>query len=119
MLAILSGSAAMAQLGGVGPVPLQNGYTVAPNVSLQVLNCIVFATPLTVRAEGHAELLGDLGLNCSGALQLNSRNWRVGTDAAPAASLPQLMNISITLAVPVTTRLVGGSNMTGALLFLQ
>ena len=123
--AVLTASAAMAQLGGVGGVPLQGGFTVAPNVPVQNLNCSVSAVPLTVRTEGFAELLGDVKLTCNGSLQLNNRNFRVGVDDSPAnlnfpqaASFPQLVNISVTLSTPVTSRLVGGTNMTEALLFI-
>ena len=86
--AVLTASAAMAQLGGVSGVPLQGGFVVAPNVPVQNLNCSVSAVPLTVRTEGFAELLGDVRLTCSGALQLNNRNWRVGVDAPQAAGFP-------------------------------
>lgn len=109
----------MAQLGGVSGVPLQNNFTVAPNVPVQQLNCAVSAVPLTVRTEGFAELLGDVKLTCNGSLQVNSRNFRVGTDPAVAAPFPQLVNISVTLSTPVTSRLTGGTNMTEALLFLS
>ena len=126
MGAFLTASAAMAQLGGVGGVPLQNNFTVAPNVPSQSLICGVFAVPLTVRTEGFAELLGDVGLTCTGSLQLNNRNFRVGVDDTPAnntfpqtATFPQLVNISVTLSTPVTSRLTGGTNMTEALLFLS
>ena len=110
---------ALAQLAGVGAVPLTNGFTTAPYVPTQPLNCSVAAIPNTVRVEGFSELLGDLVLTCTGALQLNQRNWRVGIDVAPAAGLPQLVNMSVTLAAPITSRIVGGSNMTEALLFLS
>lgn len=115
--ALLSASAAMAQLGGVSGVPLQNNFTVAPNVPVQNLICNVNAVPLTVRTEGYTELLGDVRLTCNGALQINSRNWRVGVDTAQAAPLPQLVNISVTLSTPVTSRNVQNS-MTEALLFI-
>jgi len=120
--AALTASAAMAQLGGVGPVPVAQGNT-APNVPVQQLNCGVSSVPLTVRTEGFSELLGDVRLTCNGNLQLNSRNFRPGnsTDtpngALPQAPFPQLVNISITLSTPVTSRLVSGS-MTEALLFV-
>jgi hypothetical protein len=128
--AFLTASAMMAQaiiapLPGIGGLPLQ-GLGAAPNVPAQQLVCTVFATPLTVRTEGFAELLGDVGLSCQGGLQINSRNWRVGVDDTPAnnnfpqaAPFPQLVNISVTLSTPVTSRVTGGTNMTEALLFLS
>jgi hypothetical protein len=134
--ALLTASAMMAQIAGpafpgTGPVPLQ-GLGAAPNVPAQQLVCTVFATPLTVRTEGFAELLGDVGLSCAGSLQINSRNYRPGVDdvqpAPPAppqtlypqaAPTPQLVNISVTLSTPVTSRITGGTNMTEALLFLS
>ncbi len=117
--AVLTASAAMAQLGGVSGVPLQGGFVVAPNVPIQNLNCTTNAVPLTVRTEGFSELLGDVRLTCGGFLQLNNRNWRVGVDTPQMASFPQLVNISVTLSTPVTSRLVGGTNMTEALLFIS
>ncbi len=116
--AVLTASVAMAQLGGVSGVPLQGGFVVAPNVPVQNLNCSVSAVPLTVRTEGFAELLGDVKLTCNGSLQLNNRNFRVGVDVPQVASFPQLVNLSVTLSTPVTSRLVGGTNMTEALLFI-
>jgi len=117
--ALLSASAAMAQLGGVGNVPLAtNNFTTAPNVPVQNLNCSVSAVPLTVRTEGYTELLGDVRLTCNGALQLNSRNFIPGATAALPYVVPQLVNISVTLSTPVTTRLTGGTSMTEALLFI-
>ncbi|MBY0505142.1 MAG: hypothetical protein K2X03_14615 [Bryobacteraceae bacterium] len=108
----------MAQLPGVGPVPIQGYGANSINVPTQNLICSVSSVPLTVRTEGFSELLGDVRLTCNGGLQVNSRNWRVGTDTAPAAPLPQLVNLSVTLSTPVTSRLVGGTNMTEALLFI-
>ena len=123
--ALLSASAMMAQLAGVGQVPLQynptggGAFIVAPNVPVQNLNCSVSAVPLTVRTEGFSELLGDVKLNCTGSLQINARNFRVGTtDTIQAAGFPQLVNLSVTLSTPVTSRIVGGTNMTEALLFI-
>ncbi len=118
VLTFLASPAAMAQLGGVGNVPLSNRFNVPPNVPVQPLNCSVSSVPSTVRSEGFSELLGDIRLTCSGALQVNSRNWRVGVDAAPAATLAQLVNLSVSLGVPLTSRLTGGTNMTEALLFI-
>ena len=115
--AFLTATSAMAQLGGVGGVPLQTNLNTAPNVPVQNLNCSVSAVPLTVRTEGFSELLGDVKLTCNGALQINNRNWS-GTIVPQVASFPQLVNISVTLSTPVTSRLVGGTNMTEALLFI-
>jgi hypothetical protein len=128
--AALMATSAMAQLPGVGPVPPQGfaaGVT-APNVPTQPLVCNTTAQPLTVRTEGFAELMGDLILNCTGSLQINPRNFRPDIDAPPAnvgGPNPtnsvgfQFVNISVTLSTPVTNRLVGGTNMTDALLFLS
>jgi len=117
---VLTASAALAQLAGVGPVLLsQSTFTTAPNVPVQQMNCGVSAVPLTVRTEGFTELLGDVKLNCSGSLQINSRNFRnITPSEATAAPFPQLVNLSVTLSTPVTSRIVGGTNMTEALLFL-
>ena len=117
--AVLTASVAMAQLGGVSGVPLQGGFVVAPNVPVRNLNCTTSAVPLTVRTEGFTELLGDVRLTCNGNLQLNNRNFRVGVDTPQNASFPQLVNLSVTLSTPVTSRIVGGSNMTEALLFID
>ena len=119
--AVLTASVAMAQLAGVNGVPNQPTvgvpYGATPNVPVQNLNCGVSSVPLTVRTEGFSELLGDVRLTCTGALQLNARNFRPA-DTPQAASFPQLVNLSVTLSTPVTSRLVGGTNMTEALLFI-
>ena len=119
--AVLTASVAMAQLAGVSGVPNQPvvgvPYGATPNVPVQNLNCSVSSVPLTVRTEGFAELLGDVRLTCNGALQLNNRNFRA-VDVPQNASFPQLVNLSVTLSTPVTSRIVGGTSMTEALLFI-
>jgi hypothetical protein len=63
--------------------------------------------PPIVRAEGITELVGDLILNCTG-----------GTPTPAGQPIPAV-NIQIFLNTPVTSKLVSGSTLTEALLFLD
>lgn len=71
----------------------------AASVSAQPITCSTTAQPLTVRSEGLAELLGDVLLNC------------IGGAAVPAGATVPSINISVTLSVPVASRIVNATNL--------
>ncbi|MBI3210455.1 MAG: hypothetical protein HYZ37_16345 [Candidatus Solibacter usitatus] len=79
---------------------------IASAQSPTVIACNVFAQPLTVRAEGLAEQLGDVTTTCTG-----------GTAPAAGTALPQV-NISVTTSVNLTNRLLSDP-ITDALLFID
>jgi len=65
--------------------------------------------------EGLAELLGDVVVDCRGFLRINPRN--APATVAAAATVPTI-NISLTLSVPYTSRLVSDP-LTESLLFVD
>src|SRR5438477_8445215 len=65
----------------------------APAYSQAPLICTMSATPPTVRSEGLAEKMGDIVLHCSG-----------GTPGLVITG-----NLSISLSVPITNRLISGT----------
>lgn len=70
------------------------------------ITCSTTAQPLTVRAEGLTEQTGDVVLSCTG-----------GSIPTAGSSLPQV-NISVSLSVNITSRLVADP-ITEALLFID
>ena len=111
------------QLPGLDGVPVEVfGGTVfpAPYVPVPAIDCVVRSAPLTVRAEGLAEMLGDIEIVCRGILQPNRRNRLsyVGVPAPTAAAAVATINIGIALSVPLTSRLVQDP-LTEALLFVD
>jgi hypothetical protein len=70
------------------------------------LTCVVTAVPPLVRAEGVAELVGDLVVKCTG-----------GTPTSPGATVPQV-NLQIFLNTPITSRLLNDP-FSEALLFVD
>jgi len=70
------------------------------------ITCNTTAQPLTVRAEGLAEQTGDVVINCTG-----------GAIPTIGSQLPQV-NISVTLSVNITSRLLNDP-ITEALLFID
>jgi len=73
---------------------------------IPLITCGTTAQPLTVRAEGLTEQTGDVVLSCTG-----------GQIPAAGTPLPQV-NISVTLSVNITSRLVADP-LTEALLFID
>mgnify|MGYP000892158691 CR=1 FL=1 len=73
----------------------------AANVPDRPIVCDVNSNPQTVRAEGFAELLGDIEIVCRGYLSVNRRNSPTSTQLANPVDA---VNISVTLSVPVTSR---------------
>lgn len=82
-----------------------NAQVLATN---QALQCVANAgVPPLVRAEGLAELVGDVTLNCQGGIptQVNAQ--------VPAT------NIRVFLNTNITSRIIGGSNFSEALLMID
>lgn len=108
-----------AQLPGIDGVPADGAFP-AVNVAPQRILCSVSQQPLTVRAEGLAELLGDIVTTCTGNLKANPRNF-IGVLPLNYNTAPQQVptfNLGVTLSVPVTSRLLGDP-FTEALLFID
>jgi hypothetical protein len=81
---------------------------VSANAQGPAFSCFANAgVPPIVRAEGITELVGDILLNCTG-----------GTPTPAGQPIPAV-NIQIFLNTPVTSKLVSGSTLTEALLFLD
>lgn len=73
----------------------------------QPLSCTVVAAPRTVRAEGHAELVGDTIMSCTG-----------GVPTAAGATVPKI-NFRIFLNVNITSWLVSGGTLSESLLLID
>lgn len=112
--AFLSGPAAFAQLPGFAGFPVAVGDQPA-NVPDRPLTCRVNSNPQTVRAEGFAELLGDIEIVCRGFFRPNPRNAMLDVTPTP---LLETFNLSVTLSVPFTSRLIADP-VTEALLFID
>jgi hypothetical protein len=100
---ILAFAALVLVLGLVAPASAQNGLVCTATASV---------TP-TLRHEGFNELVGDILLNCVGAP--GSAPTPVGT------TIPQA-NVSVSLGVPITSRVLGGASpliLTEALLLVD
>ncbi len=78
----------------------------AVTLSAQI-TCNVTASPKQVRSEGVTEIVGDIVLTCTG-----------GTPTAPGQPIA-LNNLRVGLGVPLTSRIVGGGNVSEALLLID
>lgn len=120
-LVLTFGAAAISMVPAFGQLPGIDGVAAGPageptaNVGSNNVICDVRQEPLTVRVEGLAELLGDVVIDCRGFLRINPRNALAST--AAAAVVPTI-NISLTLSVPLTSRLVADP-LVEALLFVD
>jgi hypothetical protein len=121
---VVLASAVQAQIPGLQGLPLilnPDGSTIpAPVFPNSNVVCDVRGNPLTVRVEGLAELLGDIVIECRGNLRPNPRNIPGNPAGVPPAPVPVVdtINISATLSVPVTSRLVADP-LTEALLLID
>jgi len=89
-------------------VVLLLGLLPTANAQVNGVTCIAnAAAPPTLRAEGLTELAGDIVLNCSG-----------GTPNTAGATLPQV-NIQVFFNTLVTSRLLGSSNLSEAILTID
>lgn len=77
-------------------------------IAPRAISCTVEGEPRAVRAEGLAELLGDIVIECKGSLQLNPQN-AVELTAAYSTQPPQAqwLSIGVGLPVPLASKVVG------------
>ena len=100
---ILAFAALVLVLGLVAPASAQDGLVCTATASV---------TP-TLRHEGFNELVGDILLNCVGA---------PGSAPTPAGTTIPQANVSVSLGVPITSRVLGGASpliLTEALLLVD
>ena len=119
-LSALVATSAFGQLPGAGDgvaaEPNPGGGTFpAANVPDRTIVCDVNSNPQTVRVEGFAELLGDVEVVCRGTLRVNPRN---AVASVAGARVLDTFNLSVTLSVPLTSRLIADP-VTEALMFID
>lgn len=106
---------AFAQLPGIQGVATPTVNDSAANVPDRTIVCDVNSNPQTVRVEGFAELLGDVEVVCRGILRVNPRN---ATTSDNGTVVLDTFNLSVTLSVPLTSRLISDP-ITEALMFID